>query len=72
MSLRNGIVLFLALSALLFLFGCGGSTNSVTAPPSGGCANQPSESHQHDRCSAAVRRTQPVDAGRKHFRAGSP
>jgi len=39
MSVRNGIVLFLALSSLLFLFGCGSSSPSAVAPPSGGFSN---------------------------------
>jgi hypothetical protein len=41
MSPRNGIVLLLAISALLFLAACGGSgsKNSATPPPSGGFTN---------------------------------
>jgi hypothetical protein len=36
MSVRNAVVLFAALSALLFLAGCGsGGTNAATPPPSG-------------------------------------
>jgi hypothetical protein len=38
MSVRNGFVLLLALSALTFLVACGGSSNTatITPPPSGG------------------------------------
>jgi hypothetical protein len=39
MSVRNAIVLFLALSALSLLVGCGGGTNAVTPPPTGGFSN---------------------------------
>ena len=42
MSVRNGFVLLLALSALLFLAACGGSGNSIAhpvAPPSGNFSN---------------------------------
>jgi hypothetical protein len=40
MSVRNGLVLLLALSAFLFLAACGGSSNHTsTPPPSGGFAN---------------------------------
>ena len=39
MSVRNAIVLFLALSTLSLLVGCGGGTNAVTAPPTGGFSN---------------------------------
>jgi len=42
MSVRNGIALLLALSALAFLAACGGSSGSVThpvPPPSGGFSN---------------------------------
>ena len=36
MSARNAIVLLLALSTLLFLAGCGSSSNKSTPPPTGG------------------------------------
>jgi hypothetical protein len=36
MSVRNAIVLFLALSTMSLLVGCGSSGNSATPPPSGG------------------------------------
>jgi hypothetical protein len=36
MSVRNGFVLLLALSALLFLAACGSSTPAAQAPPTGG------------------------------------
>jgi hypothetical protein len=39
MSVRNGVVLFLALSALLFLAACGSSSPSAVAPPTGGFTN---------------------------------
>jgi hypothetical protein len=41
MSVRNGIVLFLALSTLIILVGCGSSSSSPisVAPPSGGFTN---------------------------------
>jgi hypothetical protein len=39
MSVRNAIVLFLALSTLSLLVGCGGGTNAVTPPPTGGFSN---------------------------------
>jgi len=41
MSVRNGLVLLLALSALLFLAGCGSgsSVTNAVAPPSGGFSN---------------------------------
>ena len=39
MSIRNGIVLFLALSTLALLVGCGSSSPSAQAPPSGGFSN---------------------------------
>ena len=35
MSIRNAIALFLALTGLLFLFGCGSSSPKATPPPSG-------------------------------------
>jgi hypothetical protein len=36
MSVRNGLALLVALSTLLFLAACGSSSNSASAPPSGG------------------------------------
>ncbi len=39
MSVRNALVLFLALSTLSLLVACGSSTNSVTPPPTGGFSN---------------------------------
>lgn len=39
MSIRNGIVLFLALSILALLVGCGSSSPKVVPPPSGGFSN---------------------------------
>jgi hypothetical protein len=39
MSVRKGIVLLLALSALVFLVACGGSSVKIVAPPSGGFTN---------------------------------
>ncbi|MFZ0952161.1 MAG: hypothetical protein WAN17_07840 [Candidatus Sulfotelmatobacter sp.] len=36
MSVRNALVLFLALSTLSLLVGCGSSSNSATPPPTGG------------------------------------
>jgi hypothetical protein len=39
MSIRNSIILLCALSTLTFLAGCGSSSNTATAPPSGGFSN---------------------------------
>lgn len=39
MSVRNGTVLFLALSTLVFLVACGNSPPKVVPPPSGGFSN---------------------------------
>ena len=39
MSVRNALVLFLALSTLSLLVGCSSSTNHPTPPPTGGFSN---------------------------------
>ncbi|MFZ0759910.1 MAG: hypothetical protein WAM69_08185 [Candidatus Sulfotelmatobacter sp.] len=39
MSVRNGTVLLFALTTVLFLSGCGSSSNKATPPPSGGFSN---------------------------------